>query len=73
MSGGWLHRGTILCPSCKEVCGESLQRRGEECRIREEAPPSNKYPRDELKCAGESKHISVILLLASLTFKICFR
>lgn len=52
MAGGWLHRGTIICPPCKEICGEQFERAGLECRIREEAPPSNKYPRDELQCGG---------------------
>lgn len=50
MAGGWLHRGAILCPPCKEICGEHFERLGLECRIREEAPPSNKFPRDELQC-----------------------
>lgn len=52
MSGGWLHRGTIICPPCKEICGEQFERAGLECRIREEAPPGNKYPRDELHCGA---------------------
>lgn len=48
----WLHRGAIICPPCHELCGESFAERGEKCRIREEAPPANKYPRDTLTCAA---------------------
>lgn len=66
MAGGWLHRGAIICPSCHEVCGEYLQQRGEECRIREEAPPANKYPRDDLHCSGNIWHLQPIILLTCL-------
>lgn len=49
-SGGWLHRGAIMCPPCKEICGNEFEQRNEECRFNDEAPPSNKYPKDELRC-----------------------
>lgn len=55
MSGGWLHRGAIICPSCNEICGDYFERRGIECKIREEAPPANKYPRDDLHCDASNQ------------------
>ncbi|XP_037027187.1 leishmanolysin-like peptidase isoform X1 [Bradysia coprophila] len=66
MSGGWLHRGSIVCPSCNEICGDYFEQQGLECRIREEAPPSNKYPRDDLQCNARNWHISSVLLLMCL-------
>lgn len=66
MAGGWLHRGSIVCPSCNEICGDYFEQQGLECRIREEAPPSNKYPRDELHCNARNLNISSVLLLACL-------
>lgn len=51
-AGGWLHRGTIICPPCKEICGDEFEARNEECKFSDEAPPSNKYPKDELKCGA---------------------
>ena len=52
MSGGWLHKGAVICPPCHELCGDYFAEQGEECRIQEEAPPSNKYPHDNLSCGG---------------------
>lgn len=66
MAGGWLHKGAIVCPPCRELCGEYFAKRGEECRMREEAPPSNMYPRDALECSGSQFRISYILLITSL-------
>ncbi|XP_067617516.1 leishmanolysin-like peptidase isoform X2 [Eurosta solidaginis] len=50
----WLHRGAIICPPCHEICGQIFAEREEKCRMREEAPPANKYPRDTLTCAAVS-------------------
>lgn len=50
--GDWLHIGAIMCPPCREVCGEYFAKRNESCRIREEAPPGNMYPRDNLACSA---------------------
>ncbi|XP_059612345.1 leishmanolysin-like peptidase isoform X1 [Phlebotomus argentipes] len=51
-AGGWLHRGALRCPPCRDVCSEEFASRGEHCRVGEEAPPPNFYPRDELRCSG---------------------
>lgn len=66
MAGGWLHRGAIICPSCNEICGHYFELNGTQCKIREEAPPSNLYPHDELNCLGCLWKFNPVLL--SLTF-----
>lgn len=53
-SGDWLHRGALKCPPCNDVCGEEFRSRGERCKIGEEAPPPNMYPRDSLVCGAIS-------------------
>ncbi|XP_011181066.1 leishmanolysin-like peptidase isoform X1 [Zeugodacus cucurbitae] len=65
----WLHRGAIICPPCHELCGEAFAERGEECRMREEAPPANKYPRDTLTCAAcvSAAYCRTLLLVAIIS------
>uniref|UniRef100_A0A8W7PTP8 Leishmanolysin-like peptidase n=1 Tax=Anopheles coluzzii TaxID=1518534 RepID=A0A8W7PTP8_ANOCL len=62
MAEGWLHRGAVVCPSCKEICNAEFERRGERCKVSEDAPPDSFYPRDELKCSGAQTHHSRTLL-----------
>uniref|UniRef100_A0AAG5CW60 Leishmanolysin-like peptidase n=1 Tax=Anopheles atroparvus TaxID=41427 RepID=A0AAG5CW60_ANOAO len=69
MAEGWLHRGAVICPSCKDVCNSVFERRGERCKVSEDAPPDSFYPRDELRCSrAPTPHsnalLSSILLLA---------
>ena len=69
MHGGWLHKGSILCPPCKELCEAEFAEQGEHCKVGEEAPPLNFFPRDELKCGGASNvnhSFSLNVILASL-------
>lgn len=54
MAGGWLHKGAVVCPSCKEVCNYEFEQRGDRCKTSEEAPPSSYYPKNELKCGASS-------------------
>jgi leishmanolysin-like peptidase len=61
---GWLHKGAVVCPSCKEMCGEEFARRGEECRKSEEAPNINYYPRDQLKCSASAFRLNTILVIS---------
>ncbi|XP_018320626.1 leishmanolysin-like peptidase [Agrilus planipennis] len=69
ISDNWLHKGAIICPPCRQICGEIFSSRGEHCKIGEEAPPPTHYPRDELQC-GSSTHfiisISVLFLITVL-------
>ncbi|ENN76852.1 hypothetical protein YQE_06693, partial [Dendroctonus ponderosae] len=50
VSNGWLHKGGIICPPCKELCSKEFAAHGIECKMGEEAPPSTSYPRDDLVC-----------------------
>lgn len=49
---GWLHRGSLKCPPCKEICQSEFEKRGEYCKMGDEAPPNNFYQRDELQCGA---------------------
>lgn len=59
-SGGWLHRGAIVCPSCNEICGDEFLRKNETCKLSEEAPPSNQFHKDELTCSAVHQSILTI-------------
>ncbi|CAH2065123.1 unnamed protein product, partial [Iphiclides podalirius] len=50
MQRGWLHRGGVVCPPCRELCAEEFASREEYCKGGEEAPPPNLYPNDMLVC-----------------------
>lgn len=54
MAYGWLHKGSLVCPSCKELCEQEFNERGETCRKNEEPPSANHYPKDHLKCSATS-------------------
>ena len=28
MANGWLHKGSLVCPACSDVCGEEFEARG---------------------------------------------
>ena len=28
MANGWLHKGSLVCPACRDVCGEEFEARG---------------------------------------------
>ncbi|XP_076260842.1 leishmanolysin-like peptidase, invadolysin isoform X1 [Rhynchophorus ferrugineus] len=62
ISNGWLHKGGIVCPPCKEICAKEFESRGERCKIGDEAPPSNFYPRDDLRCDSTVAKVSLFPL-----------
>lgn len=62
-AGGWLHRGAIVCPPCQEICGEEFAMHNQTCKFNEEAPPSNMYPKDDLKCNANHLPIPTLLFL----------
>lgn len=66
-SNGWLHKGAIVCPPCKEVCGKEFEEQGKRCYGGEEAPPSTSYHRDELKCDSNFAKVSLFLFFFLLT------
>ncbi|XP_013144532.1 PREDICTED: leishmanolysin-like peptidase isoform X2 [Papilio polytes] len=66
MQRGWLHRGGVVCPPCKDLCAEEFQSRGEYCKGGEEAPPPNLYPNDLLVCKSPALLPAAILLLSAI-------
>ncbi|XP_060515832.1 leishmanolysin-like peptidase [Cylas formicarius] len=66
VNNGWLHRGGIVCPPCKEICAKEFESRGEYCKKGDEAPPSIFYPRDDLRCdsdVSKARYLVIILLV----------
>ncbi|XP_066247527.1 leishmanolysin-like peptidase [Euwallacea similis] len=69
-SNGWLHKGAIVCPPCREICEKEFEARGEWCKPGEEAPPSTIYHRDELRCDSNIAKVPLYLffLLTSIVW-----
>lgn len=65
LENNWLHHGAIVCPSCRELCGEQFALMGESCKKAEEAPSSYYYPKDNLKCRAIAHVPSLIVILIS--------
>lgn len=63
ISNGWLRKGAIRCPPCKELCQEKFAAIGQTCRNGEEPQPANLYPRDELVCKASSRSFDFTMLL----------
>ncbi|XP_056646340.1 leishmanolysin-like peptidase [Diorhabda sublineata] len=72
ISNGWLHKGAIVCPPCKEICAKEFSSRGERCKMRDESPPSTSYPRDDLQCGCHIAKASSLLLLLSIIGTLAF-
>ncbi|CAG4999932.1 unnamed protein product [Parnassius apollo] len=68
MQRGWLHRGGVVCPPCRELCGDEFSSRGEYCKGGEEAPPPNLYPNDVLVCRAPALSPAAVLLTAAILF-----
>ncbi|KAJ8947161.1 hypothetical protein NQ318_002524 [Aromia moschata] len=68
ISDGWLHKGAIICPPCKEICEEEFAARNETCKLGDESPPSTAYSRDELQCGSFVAKESRFLLLVIVFF-----
>ena len=52
MANQWLHTGSLVCPSCQDVCGDEFAARGEECRIGVLPPSNYVYHEDTLTCGA---------------------
>ncbi|XP_038220464.1 leishmanolysin-like peptidase isoform X3 [Zerene cesonia] len=63
---GWLHKGGVVCPPCRELCGTEFASRNEYCKGGEEAPPPNLYPNDVLTCNATKITQTAILLLSTI-------
>lgn len=68
INNGWLHKGSIICPPCREVCAKEFHSRGEVCKIGDESPPATAYPRDDLHCGSSVVRINSILIIVCAIF-----
>ncbi|XP_061727477.1 leishmanolysin-like peptidase [Cydia pomonella] len=67
---GWLHKGGVVCPPCREVCADEFKSRGEYCKGGEEAMPPNLYPSDVLPCSAPSLLPAAILIAAAILCRV---
>ncbi|XP_059047554.1 leishmanolysin-like peptidase isoform X2 [Achroia grisella] len=67
---GWLHKGGVVCPPCKELCGEEFASRHEYCKVGEEALPPNLYPNDVLTCGVPALSPAAILFSSAILLTI---
>ncbi|KOB73843.1 Leishmanolysin-like peptidase, partial [Operophtera brumata] len=63
---GWLHKGGVVCPPCREMCKEEFDARKEYCKPGEEPLPPNLYPNDYLKCGARATAPAAILCTAAI-------
>ncbi|XP_018900151.2 leishmanolysin-like peptidase [Bemisia tabaci] len=49
---GWLHKGSIVCPPCEQLCQEQLLEKEEYCKPPSALPPGVKYRSDVQTCRG---------------------
>nr|XP_029712436.1 leishmanolysin-like peptidase isoform X1 [Aedes albopictus] len=78
IAGGWLHKGAVICPSCKEMCNTEFELRGDRCKVSEEVPQSSNYPKHELKCSagsivGSTKEFNVFFSLLVIGISMLFQ
>ncbi|KAM3955153.1 leishmanolysin-like peptidase, invadolysin isoform 2-T2 [Aphomia sociella] len=67
---GWLHKGGVVCPPCRELCAEEFASRQEYCKVGEEALPPNWYPNDVLTCGVPAFSPAAILLSVAIFLSI---
>ncbi|CAD0207017.1 unnamed protein product [Chrysodeixis includens] len=63
---GWLHKGGVVCPPCRELCGEEFASRNEYCKGGEEPLPPNLYPNDILVCKATHLAPTAVLIATIL-------
>ncbi|KAL3278658.1 hypothetical protein HHI36_016195 [Cryptolaemus montrouzieri] len=71
ISNEWLHKGAIVCPPCREICASQFAARGESCKVGDEPPPANFYPRDELQCSACTVRNHLFVLFSLLLMIRC--
>lgn len=67
----WLHIGTIVCPSCQQMCGSQ----GIKCRpdlMKLRSPDQKSYHRDFLKCDSTQHPVSASILIGITFLYLCF-
>lgn len=70
LENNWLHHGSVVCPSCTELCGEKFASEGQACKKPEEAPSSYYYPKDHLKCGSYANLPSIVLLMSLIVLRL---
>lgn len=70
IDNGWLHKGAVICPPCREVCAKEFSSRGEMCKIGDESPPATAYPRDDLQCCSNDIQKSIVLIIGAIILNI---
>ncbi|XP_014614283.1 PREDICTED: leishmanolysin-like peptidase [Polistes canadensis] len=71
IQNGWLHKGALICPRCKDICQAELKARGDWCKPGDEHPPATYYHRDNLDCSSAGSYglnLTVTLLIVYLSF-----
>lgn len=52
VQSSWLHSGSLVCPSCIELCQQQFLAKGESCRPGVLPPTAHFYPEHTLTCAA---------------------
>ena len=48
----WLHTGSVVCPTCQEMCGDTFAESGSTCAPDRSPPHSHIYHQDQLTCGS---------------------
>ncbi|XP_063992522.1 leishmanolysin-like peptidase isoform X2 [Diachasmimorpha longicaudata] len=67
IQSGWLHKGAIICPPCRDICQAEFQAKGEWCKGGDEHPPATFYHRDVLVCGSNYLSISCTFIFIIIT------
>ena len=66
LAHSWLHSGSLVCPTCEEICGTEFRKNGEKCRSGMVPPKTHVYYRDDMVCGAPSIHGITTMLTLSL-------
>ncbi|CAK9806829.1 Leishmanolysin-like peptidase [Anthophora quadrimaculata] len=64
----WLHKGALICPSCRDICQAELKEKHEQCKPGDEHPPATYYHRDNLYCASASTSTNISTFISLIYF-----
>jgi leishmanolysin-like peptidase len=67
MANSWLHTGSLVCPSCQDVCGEQFAAQGQRCKPGVLPPKNHVYYEEGLPCSAP-KHLASILVFVLAQF-----
>jgi len=66
MANGWLHKGSLVCPACSDVCGEEFEARGGKCKTGILPPKNYVYYEDYLECRGATGSLATIVMVVGI-------